>query len=132
MFDLTAAKGIIEREDTGKVVELRDEAGRVLDGVSVTVVGTYSTRYRRAIEQRADRRFAEQRRALDPDALRKEALDTVADCVLAWTGIVENGTPLDCTRANVAKLFTLAPWIYEQVAAAMEDHAGFSRASSTS
>lgn len=129
-FDLDKAPSVIEREDTGRVVELKDEAGRIMDGVTVTVAGTYSKRYRRAMEQRADRRFRDQRRTVDPEAIRQEALEVVADCVLGWSGFVASGVPLDCSRPNVVKVFTVAPWIHEQVAAAMDDHASFSVASS--
>lgn len=129
-FDLARAKEVTEREDQGRVVQIVNERGEPIEGVTMTVIGSYSTRYRRAVEARADRKFR-LGRVPKPEELRAETLQMYADCVTEWTGIEDDGKPLACTPANVAKLFGLAPWVYEQVAQAVEDHAGFSAASSS-
>lgn len=138
-FDLSTAGAVIEREDEGQVVHITDQAGvPMMHGeendkpVTMTVVGTYSQKYRRAMESRTDKRFKLGRKSPDPEALRAEALEVVADCVLAWDGFYSAGKALDCNRKNVVQVLTLAPWIHEQIATAMDDHAGFSRATSSS
>lgn len=133
-FDLGHAKAVADREDVGQVVHLKDESGEPLyvdeartEPVTVTVVGTYSSRYRRALDGKLDRQ-ARNRRA-DPESVKQDSLEVIADCVIAWAGIVNGGVPLDCKRVNVLKLLDVV-WIKEQITAAMEDHAGFFRASS--
>ena len=135
MFDLSAEKSKVEREDEGIVVTINDERGETMhfgDGqpVTVRVVGTYSKKYRDAERLRVDRRF--KRGGVDPDVIRKEALELTAECVLEWSGFFDAGKPLDCTRANVVRVLDAVPWVRQQVEVAMEDHAGFSRAPSVS
>lgn len=132
-FDLGSAPATIEREDEGQVVHLNDEAGEPMyfgdnEPVTVTVTGTYSKRYRRALDAKMAR--SRKRRTVDIDEVRRDALEVNAQCVIEWSGFFDSGTPLDCTKANVVKVLEAAPWIKDQIEAAMEDHAGFSRASS--
>lgn len=132
MFDLGQAKGVSEREEQGRVVQLFDERGAPMDGVSMTVVGTYSERYRRAAEAKQDRNFRLGRLTPKPAELREQSMQIYAECVIAWEGFLDGGKDLPCNAANVLKVFQAAPWIMEQVTSAMEDHAGFSKASSMS
>lgn len=130
MFDLSTAGSVIQREDQGRVVKLKDEAQVPYDPpVTVTVVGTYSRKYKQAMETRAQ--AARKRRMSDEDAQR-EVLEATAECVIAWEGFSDNGAPMECKPSNVVKVLEKAPWIHEQIAEAMHDHAGFSKAASPS
>lgn len=129
-FDLGKAAEVAVREDEGRTVGLVDETGAPMDGVTVTVVGSYSKRYREAVDARANRKFR-LGKVPTPAEVRAETLHLYADCVTGWAGFEKNGQPHTCTREHVVEVFEKAPWIYEQVAQAVEDHAGFSRASST-
>ena len=134
-FDLNSEKAAVAREDEGIVVHITNSKGEPMhfgDGqpVTVTVAGTYSKRYRDAERERVDRRF--KGRQPNIETIRRDALEITADCVLAWSGFFDNGKPLDCIRSNVVKVLDGVPWVREQVEKAMEDHAGFSRASSAS
>lgn len=129
-FDLKKAGEVGAREEDGRVVKLVDETGQPMDGVSVTVVGSYSKRYREAVDTRANRKFR-LGKIPTPAEVRAETLHLYADCVTAWDGFEDGGKPYACTRENVAKVFEAAPWIYEQVAQAVEDHAGFTKASTS-
>lgn len=137
MFDLNTEKGKVEREDGGIVVHINDERGEPMyfgderQPVTVKVVGTYSKRYRDAERARVDKRF-KRPSGIDPDVIRKEALELTAECVLEWSGFFDGGKPLDCTRANVVRVLDAVPWVRHQVEVAMDDHAGFSRAVSAS
>ena len=127
-FDLGQAQAVAVREEEGRVVELRDEAGEVMQGVTVSVVGSYSKRYRDAVDQRANRKFR-LGKLPTPAEIRLETMQLYADCVIQWEGFEHEGKPWPSTRENIVKVFEAAPWIYEQVAAAVEDHAGFTKAS---
>jgi len=137
-FDLSQAAPVVAREDKGIAVHLRDEAGDLMyhgddKPVTWTVVGTYSGRYRKALDAQADKRFRSRSRQPDDlDQIREDSIDLVADCSLAWDGFYDNGQPLAFSKASAVKVLKLAPWIREQVERAMDDHAGFSRLSSES
>ena len=57
--------------------------------------------------------------------------DEVIAAIQVWAGKVdgvnadEKGTPLPCTKENVIAVLVAAPWIREEVEAAMNDHARF-------
>ncbi len=134
-FDLSQAEEALNREEQGQVIHVRDESGEPMyfgddEPVTITVAGTYSKRYRKALDARISKASRSRRR--EPEDVQRDALDVVAQCVLDWAGFHENGTALDCTRANVTRVLGLAVWIREQVEVAMDDHAAFGKASPTS
>jgi len=134
-FDLGQAQATVDREDEGIAVHIKDQTGKPMyfgddEPVTWTVVGTYSKRYRKALDASATK--LRQRKSDDIAALREDALDLVAECSLGWTGFFENGAPLTFSKANALKVLKLAHWIREQIETAMEDHEGFTRLSSES
>lgn len=137
-FDLSAAKPVAAKEDEGQTVHVHSELGEPLyyDGgkpVTMTVVGTYSSTYRRAEEALSNQRLKRRSRAaLTAGVIRAESRSVLAACVLAWDGFMDGGKPLACTKENVVRVLEAAPWIEDQVTAAMEDHAGFFSNSSAS
>lgn len=122
-----------QREDEGTVVHIRDAAGEKQyqdDGttpVTITVVGTYSKRYRRLAEANRDKMLKQRRTQLDGEQLDEQSLETVAGCILGWDGFTADGAPFPFTKANAVTLLKAAPWMREQVEAAMNDHAAFFR-----
>lgn len=138
-FDLSNAKSyaqsVTEREDKGVTVHLRDEKrAPMYDGdqpVTITVAGTYSKRYRRAMEALQDRRMRSPATA-DRESARRDALDVIAACVISWSGFYDGDKPAECNKPNAVKVLEHADWWREQIEAAMEDHAGFTGASSGS
>ena len=136
-FDIGGnAKEQVALEDEGVVVHITNANGEPLyfgdkQPVTITVAGTYSKRYREAERAVTSRRF-KGNRTPDIDAIRKEALNLTAECVLAWDGFFDGGKVLECSKANVVKVLDGFPWVLQQVEVAMGDHAGFSRAVSAS
>lgn len=135
-MEITSKQDVTKREDEGATIHLRDEFGEpwMEDGrpVTVTVVGTYSSRYRKA-EAASGRRFQKQMRAQGGDFdMRAYNEDVAAQCVVGWTEFTDGGQPLPTTRENALKVFAGFPWVYPQINAAMENHAGFFGKGSTS
>jgi hypothetical protein len=133
-FDISGIAPVTDREDSGLVVHLRDESGELMyfgddntQPVTVTVAGTYSKRYRRALDAKIHK--ASKARSRDREEIQHDALDVTAQCVIEWAGFFDGGLPLECTRVHAVRVLGAAVWIKDQVEAAMEDHAGFSRAS---
>ncbi len=123
-MDIGNSKTVADREEEGTEIEVRDVAGGVEEGVTITVVGTYSATHRKAQNQNRDR-FLKQRGKIDSDMIEKQSVETTARCIKAWRGFTSDGKDFPCTRENAIAMLTNAPWIREQVEEAMNDHAAF-------
>jgi hypothetical protein len=133
-MDISTSKSVAEREDEGTIVHVRDEAGekQYIGGdktkpVTILVAGTYSTTYRTAADASRDRMLKQRRNAIDGDQLSQQSLELTAACILAWDGFSAGDQPYPFTKKNAVALLQQAPWIREQVEAAMNDHASFLR-----
>lgn len=138
-FDLASTANVAEREDTGIVIELRDESGAPLtyegqrEGeacmlpVTVRVAGTYSSLYRRTMDLQRDRMLKQRRATLTSEQLARQTLELTASCILDWDGFTNGEAPFHCTSENKIMLLQRAPWIREQIEEAQNDHQGFFR-----
>lgn len=131
-FDIVSAKDVAAREDEGTVVELKDQNGEPLYAddaktlpVTITVAGTYSTRYRRAVDQNRDRMLKRRQATLDGEQLNRQSLELIAAAIIAWSGLTESGADYPLTKENAIALLDACPWIREQVEMAASDHASF-------
>lgn len=136
-FDFAQGQAVRAAEDEGMLLEILGLDSEVMVGaeggpVTMLVIGKYSARYRKAERAQTNRVLKAKRTKFDADLLAEQRADMAASCVLEWDGFFDDGVALECTRANVIRAFDVAPWIMEQVEAAIEDHAGFLKASSTS
>lgn len=130
MFDISKAQEALAAEDEGIAVEIRDNSGEVAlcpDGspVTITVVGSYSKRCGDAREALQKRMAALKVRKPSRAQSEQHQAWFVADCVLDWHGITDDGKPFVFTRDNAIDLFLRLPFVREQVEAAMVDHAAF-------
>jgi hypothetical protein len=95
----------------------------------VKVVGTYSKRYRKALEAQVARR--RRRTKLTPDEYTAQHIAVMAECILEWEGFKNGEAVVPCTPATAIPYLTQAPWLREQVDELMQDHEGFSMSNST-
>jgi hypothetical protein len=94
--------------------------------VVIHLAGMDSVRFRKTQRANADRRFkGMQNRAPTAEELDTEGLDILVNCTLGWSGIILDGTPLECTPANVRMLYTRLPWVRKQVDTFMGNRANF-------
>lgn len=131
-FDLAEAAPVADLEDQGTLVHVRDTSGELMyyreteEGddlpVTIRVAGTYSTRYRRAMESQNTRTLRKKNVVLTGELLTANRLDLIAKCVLDWQGFAKVGPP---SPENVRKVMGAAPWIREQIEQTMEDHQAF-------
>ena len=133
-LSLGSAKAVADREDEGQVIELLDASGEPLvynDGasekpVTVTVAGTYSATYRKAVERQNRNSMKGRRSRSTSEELVESLIELEAACVLAWDGMTtDEGKPIDFTPENVARFLRGIPWFRNQVRYAMDDHASF-------
>jgi len=133
-FDIGAAKSVAAQEDEGIVVSVKDAQGAPQfvgeTPVTITVAGSYSAIYRRALDAQRDR-MVKLRRGLTGEALQRQQLELVAACILRWDGIMNGDKVFPLTKDNAVALLEAAPWIREEVEAAMGDHAGFFKPASS-
>lgn len=134
-MDIGKGKSIAAAEDEGTIVHVRNAGGEYEyfgekndKPVTITVVGTYSARYRRIQESVRDKSI-KRRAPLDGRTVEDQALDMIAGSILSWDGFEANGAPFTYSRANAIALLESCPWIREQVETAMNDHAAFFKAS---
>jgi hypothetical protein len=132
-FELTQAAPIVDLEGQGTLVELLGADGEPMQvgtgetatPVTVRVAGTYSRRYKAAERVAADAMIKRKKKTLTPEEQEHRMMTLAAACVIEWHGIFAHGEPLPCTESNVLAVFTAAPWIYQQVLEAMQDHSRF-------
>jgi hypothetical protein len=128
-IDLNAVKDVADRENEGTLIHLNDELGKPwYEGerkVTITVAGSYSRIFRKAEE--AIRRRPLKAGKLTSEKFYDENMEKAIACTLAWEGFELDGKPADLSRANIAKLYTNCPWVYDQVWEAMNDHQLFFR-----
>lgn len=138
-MEISGNKSVTEREDEGTVVHVRDASGEPAiyengtgpKPVTITVAGTYSSKYRRAVDAQRDRMLKQRRASLSGEQLNRQQLELVAACVLSWEGFTAEDKPFPLTKDNAVLLLDNAPWIREQVEEAMGDHASFFQKAST-
>lgn len=134
-LDITASA------EEGAVMELRHPASHAVlvdadkKPLTITLAGDDSERVRKAQRAATNRRLAMQGRRsgnkLTAEELEADGIDVLAAATVAWTGIVLDGQPLDCTPANAKTVYARLPWIREQAETFTADRANFLRASST-
>ena len=130
-LNIAAAKTVAAQEDDGQVVELMDHDGEPLvygaddKPVTVTVVGSYSTRYRQAVDRQRHQMIKRRKVKTSAADLFENQIELEASCVIAWDGIFDGEKAIECNPQNAAEMLTAVPWFREQVQVAMEDHAGF-------
>jgi hypothetical protein len=117
-------------EDEGTLVAIRDASGEPElqpngDPVTITVAGTYSSRYRRAMDNQRERLLKQRRTSLTGEGLNRQQLELIAASIIEWEGFTAEGQPYPFTKENAIALLDNAPWIREQVEEAMGDHAAF-------
>jgi hypothetical protein len=132
-FDFGAVAQVTEREDEGNTFHVHGETGQPLyyqgQPVTMTVAGTYSKAFQAAEERFGRRKWKGKLSTADWTKARDAAV--LAPCVLRWSGFADGGRPVPLEHEYVMRALEV-PWLRPQILEAMEDHEGFSGASSAS
>lgn len=101
--------------------------------VTVTVRGTYSSAYRRALEDQRGRNARLRATQVTGKLLMRNQIEAVVASMAAWDGFFDDaGQPVPLGPESASEVLEKAPWIREQIEEAMNDHAGFSGGGSRS
>ena len=137
MIDLNDVGAEAAGDGDGKTVELvgrNEEPYLDAEGNACTmrVLGKYAPAVRRATDQMTRRAVQRGRKKPTPEDIREGRIDIASSAVVAWSGIAVGGQDAPCTPANVKALLLKAPWLLDQVEAAIEEPASFTKSASTS
>lgn len=136
-MELNDSADVVAREEQGIAIPLRDQHRKPAlapDGtpIMLTVVGSYSDRYRAALESyqawvREAAAELEEGEEIDPKLRDKKWVELVlAKAVIGWTpGLTRNGQPFDYSEENAVILLTGRPWISDDVQQAVVRHERF-------
>jgi hypothetical protein len=145
-MDIERTEQALAIEDDGIVIEIMDERGNpamyggtavtqddgtvVTEGelpVTITVAGTYSKKYRKAIEWQRQQVLAMRGKKMAGEQSLRMLSELVARCTIRWPlgAFTLGGGPLPFSVENGTTLYTRLPLVQEQVEAGMSDHAGF-------
>lgn len=124
-FDL----GQMKREDTTDV-NVVDPTDLTPTGIVVKVYGADSEKARAVETAQRNRRLRVIQatggaRRMKAEEYDKEGLDLLVECTAGWSGVVENGEPLEFNSANVRSVYERHPWLREQVDKAVADRSLF-------
>lgn len=137
MFDPNTVGQESAGDAVGRVVPLEDRNEEpYLDAagqpVTLTVLGKYAEPVRRQMDANLRRLLKRRQARSTPEDIRDNRIAVATAAVIAWHGIEAAGVAVEFTSANVRAVLTAAPWVLEQVEAAMESGAGFTPSRSES
>ena len=99
----------------------------------ILVVGTDSSRFRKAQRAAADRRIRGGRfRFASAEEQEADTLELLSSCTLDWQAIDMDGAPFPYSKANAKTLYARFGWIRDQVDRYIGDRANFLPPSPTS
>jgi hypothetical protein len=126
VVDLADFANLSQVQDDGIDVNiLHPSTGEEL-GIVIRVAGPDSARQKKAQYAVNNERLRMSRNKRPTAAeLEADARRITAAAIISWEGVVENGNPVELTKDSAVDLLTRYPFIYEQLAAAAGDRAGF-------
>lgn len=126
MVDLSEFAGLPQAQEDGiDVAILHPGTGEDL-GITVRVAGPDSERQKKARNAITNERLQKSRnKRLTASELEADAIKITAASIIEWSGMIENGKPVELTRENATAIITKYPFIYDQLTAAIGDRSGF-------
>ncbi len=85
---------------------------------TIKVLGTESDKFRTIQKKYFEKTRNKKMSAVQVEQFRYES---VAECVVSWDGIVENGKPIGLSKESAISVFRRCPWMLEQIEDAMGD-----------
>lgn len=133
-FDLSTLD-TVSGANTGVEVELFNPATTDNLGIFVTVLGRDSKTFQKLQAKQNRNRMVKMEKAggfkigrLSAEELETDAIELLAACTKSWRGVKVDGVDLDCNAENAGMLYARFPWIREQIDAAINDRANFTKA----
>jgi hypothetical protein len=125
---------LVADANAGAEIELHHPITGADLGIKVSVVGRDSDRFKEIQTAQNRKRMSKIQKfgmrasgmvGADADT---DGIELLAACTTGWTNMVMGGREVPFTVANAAEIYTLHPWIKEQVDVAIADRALFTKA----
>lgn len=102
--------------DAGAELLIKDQFGKKTE-FFITLRGQDSKAFRMADKRRhfemlEARQNGKELKECDLDEMD---IELIADCIVSWRGLVDNGKPVECNKENILDLFRSAPYMINQV-----------------
>lgn len=101
--------------------------GDVLDGMTITLLGSDSDIYRKEVRKRTEQNLNNRKKQSKVDLEEAEirGCELLAKLTKSWTGIEEGKQEVECTFDNAVRIYREYRWIREQCEAFIADRANF-------
>lgn len=125
MVDLAQYDGLIEAQEAGTEVDIRDPQGKPLNW-RITIVGPDSKRGR-AFQREMIESLREKQSTAELTQSEEEEFDLrrAARCTVAWTPVILGGSELVCSEDNAASVYRRFPFIFDQIRYRVQGRASF-------
>ena len=100
-------------------------------GITINVIGKDSDEFQKITREQTKKRMQKAAKGgfrnvtIPVEELEEDSLKLLAACTKGWSGVVENGKAVECTKENAMAIYEKYPWIREQVDTAIGDRANF-------
>lgn len=108
--------------EAGAELELVHPATGENLGIFITLAGSDSGQWRKAVMDMAEKRG---KKRVGAEEIRRNGIEIVARCTLAWRNVHLDGQELPCTLENARELYNRFDWIREQADTFCSDRANF-------
>mgnify|MGYP003620955818 FL=1 len=108
--------------------ELLKDSGK--NNVTITLLGSDSTQMRDAMSNRAKQQLASKKpnQITTIDEAEQASAELLASVVVSWSGIEENGQPIECIHRNVVATLKKYSWLRLQIDQFVSDRSNFFKA----
>ena len=124
-FDLSSLGGLTDAQEEGASVEILHPGTGEPVGIKMQIAGPDSKRQKSAVALIVAERAEMRIRKITAARLEDEGIRTAAASIIGWSGVVENGSPIEYSPSAALSLLTKYPFIREQVQAYSVDRANF-------
>lgn len=123
-FDI-AALDLNSRAEKGAVLNLRHPGSYAELGVKIWLQGVDAPSYRTVVRRQIDEQIAHSKADLTAAEMEARHIERLIAITLKWENVSYQGTDLQFSQDNVARLYREQLWIREQVTRFVEDRSNF-------
>jgi len=121
--------GTSKKAETGAELVLRHPVTDEKTDISLSLVGSDSSRYRKASHAVQNRSLSRGKFKVTAEKLESNGIEILATCVIGWSNVEDadlfkKKNP-ECNKENVVKFFKKHVWAKEQADAFVVDRANF-------
>ena len=100
------------------------------NNVTITLLGSDSTQMRNAMSNRAKQQLASKKpnQITTIDEAEQASAELLASVVVSWSGLEENGQPIECINRNVVATLKKYSWLRLQIDQFVSDRSNFFKA----